>query len=219
MKNDDHKGPIGPQKPRLKPPGENLRRPVCESSLVVAVLVAAMSLVAGAAGRPLRLADLDNRLVNPFDAPEGVKAIVFVFTSIDCPVSNRYAPEIRRISDTFAATGVRFWMVYPNPAESAKAIRTHVTDFAYPGGVLRDPQQDLVKLAKATVTPEAAVFDRDERLLYHGRIDDRFVSLGLERPAPTTHDLEDAISAILGGRRVSPASAQAVGCFLADFVR
>ena len=94
-----------------------------------------------------------------------------------------------------------------------------MTDFAYPGGVLRDPQQDLVKLAKATVTPEAAVFDRDERLLYHGRIDDRFVSLGLERPAPTTHDLEDAISAILGGRRVSPASAQAVGCFLADFVR
>ena len=111
------------------------------------MLVAVMTIAAGAAGRPLRLADLDNRVVDPFDAPAGVKAIVFVFTSIDCPVSNRYAPEIRRISDTFAATGVRFWMVYPNPAESAEAIRTHVTDFAYPGGVLRDPQQDLVRLA------------------------------------------------------------------------
>jgi hypothetical protein len=77
----------------------------------------------------------------------------------------------------------------------------------------------LVMLSKATVTPEAAVFDRAKRLVYHGRIDDRFVSLGLERPEPTTHDLADALSAMLAGKRVAPASTQAVGCFLADFVR
>lgn len=167
----------------------------------------------------LRFADLDNHLVDPFDAPPDTKATVFLFVSTDCPVSNRYAPEVRRLYDLFAPKGVLFWLIYPNPAESAEAIRTHIAAFAYPPRALRDPHQALVRLARATVTPEAAVFDRGRRLVYHGRIDDRYVNLGLERPAPTRHDLEDALSATLAGRKAPQPVTQAVGCFLADFLR
>ena len=141
---------------------------------------------------------------------------VLIFVSTECPVSNRYAPEIKRLHDDFAARGVRFQLVYPNPLDSEGAIAKHIEDYGYPRIAQRDPQHTLVKMAGATVTPEAAVFDTRQRLVYRGRIDDRFVELGRERPAARQRNLRDALTAALAGRPVSPSRTQAVGCFIAD---
>jgi hypothetical protein len=186
---------------------------------VLTVLAALTLAIPLAAAPAVRLADLDNHLVDPFLAAENSKAIVFLFTSVDCPISNRYAPVVQRLYQTFAAQGVSFWLVYPNPAESAAAIRDHLKAFNYPVHALRDPKHELVKLTSVVVTPEVAVFDRAHALVYHGRIDDRYVSLGVERPAPTRQDLADALTATLAGTRVREATTQAVGCFIADFVQ
>jgi len=145
--------------------------------------------------------------------------LVLIFVSIDCPVSNRYAPEIQRLYQEFSAKGVRFQLVYPNPADTREAIAEHLKAYGYPAIGVPDPQHTLVRSAQATITPEAAVFDSENRLLYRGRIDDRFVELGRERPAATAHDLRNAISAALNGQPVSPSRTQAVGCFVADMVR
>ncbi len=166
----------------------------------------------------IQLLDLNGKPVDPIAPVPGVKAVVVLFTATDCPISNRYAPEVQRLYRAFASKGVRFWLVYPNPAESVAAIREHEQSFGYPADALRDPKQALVKMAKATVTPEAAVFVAG-RLVYHGRIDDRIVDLGLERPAPTVHDLDEALTAVLAGKPVVHPVTQAVGCFIADFAR
>ena len=80
----------------------------------------------------------------------------------------------------------------------------------------RDRDHTLVKMAGATITPEAVVLDARQRVVYRGRIDDRFVELGRERPAATRRDLRNALTAALAGKPVSPAKTQAVGCFIAD---
>ena len=158
--------------------------------------------------------------VDPLRAPAGTKAIVFLFTSTDCPISNRYAPEVRRLAETYGSKGVVLRLVYPNPAETPAAIREHMAAFAYAGAAeaFRDPAHALVKLAGATVTPEAAVY-AGGRLVYRGRIDNRYVELGVERPAATQRDLADALAAVLAGRPVAAATTQAVGCFISDFAR
>src|SRR5258707_7525509 len=104
--------------------------------------------VQGVAGGP--------RTLDPFSAPAGIKAIVFLFTSTDCPISNRYAPEVRSLAARFGADRVVFRLMYPNPADTPLAIREHMTAFAYVGAVqaFRDPDQVLVKHAGVTVTPE-----------------------------------------------------------------
>ena len=152
--------------------------------------------------------------VDALQAPKGTTAIVFLFTSTDCPISNRYAPEVRRIAEAFAPKGVTFRLVYPNPAETAAAIREHMSAFAYAGATeaFRDPAHALVKFAGATVTPEAAVYAG-------GRIDDRHVDLGVERPSATRRDLFEALTAIVAGKAVAQPTTQAVGCFIADFAR
>jgi hypothetical protein len=197
---------------------------VAASFTLAAILATAGGHVAGAnaaAAAPptIALRDVDGRSVAPFLAAENSPAIVFLFASVDCPVSNRYAPEVQRLHAKFSPENVAFWLVYPNPYDTPEAIRAHVKAFSYPAHALLDPNHDLVKLAQATITPEAAVFDRTRTLVYHGRIDDKFVSLGVERPAPTRRDLFDALTAVMSGRAPAAPSAPAVGCFIADFVR
>lgn len=158
--------------------------------------------------------DLSGKQVRLFDAP-GSKTTVLIFVRTDCPISNRYAPEIQRLYREYSEKAA-FYLVYPDRAETADAIRKQMTDYGYTFGALRDPGHALVKLAKARVTPEAAVFSARGELLYHGRIDDRYLDFGKTRPEPTSHDLDDALHAVTAGVPVKNAGTRAIGCFLAD---
>jgi hypothetical protein len=151
---------------------------------------------------------------DPFAKPARARVLLFVRT--DCPITNRYAPEIARIAREFTGRGVDFWLVYPDSAETAQAIERHKAEYHLPGTAVRDQQHVLVKRAEATISPQAAVFDHTGRLVYSGRIDDRYVAFGKARPEPRTHDLEAAIAATLEGRSVAEARTHSVGCYLTD---
>jgi len=168
-----------------------------------------------ASSSALSVFDLSGHPVDPFAAP-GAKATVFIFISTDCPISNRYAPEIRRVEEEFAASGVRFWLVYPDADASSDAIQKHLKDYRLPQQALRDPRQALVRLAQARVTPEGAVFLPGGRLIYHGRIDNRYADLGKERPEATQHELEEVLKAIVQGRPVPYSTAKAIGCSIPE---
>ena len=161
------------------------------------------------------LLDLDGRPIGLLGSTDA-QASVFLFVRSDCPISNRYAPELRRLATKFAPRGVAFYLIYPDPLESPDMIRAHIRDYNYPGTPLRDPDHRLVRITEARVTPEAAVYTPDNRLVYRGRIDDWYVDFGKPRAAATTHDLEDALEAVLGGRPVAGARTTAVGCFIGD---
>jgi hypothetical protein len=162
---------------------------------------------------------LDGVPIDALHAPAGTKAIVYIFTTTDCPISNRYAPEIQRLQQRFGPRGILFRLVYPSRTDRDADIREHMKQFAFEGlQAVRDPDQALVKFTGATITPEAAVV-ANGKMVYRGRIDDRYVELGVERPAATTHDLADALSAVLAGKPVAHATTPAVGCFIADLTR
>ena len=164
----------------------------------------------------VELLDLDGRRANPLHTP-GAPFTVFVFTRTDCPISNRYGPELRRLHERFARAGVAFWLVYPGLADPVEAIRRHLEEYGYPFGALRDPQHSLVRMTQARVTPEAAVFvagPSGTRLVYTGRIDDRYLSFGRTRATPTSHDLERVLEALIAGEAVAPRTTPAIGCFI-----
>jgi hypothetical protein len=189
------------------------------SALTVCVVLAIMMIGGPTSAGPLHVRDLDGRLVDPLAPAPGVKATVFVFITTDCPIANRYAPEIQRLAAIFTSQGVRFWLVYANPHEPPASIRTHLRQFQYAIPALRDPEHALVHFTKVTVSPEAAVVDQGGSLLYYGRIDDRWVNIGRDRPSPTRRDLAEALRATLDGKPVAQTATPAVGCILADFLR
>lgn len=158
--------------------------------------------------------DLHGRPVAQLAGP-GVRVVVLFFAASDCPISNRYVPEITRLTHEFGPQGARFWWVYPNPEDTVKVVTDHNRDFSITGETVLDPRQSLVAMAHATTTPEVAIFlvnNGELHEAYHGRIDDRYISLGQERPQPQRHDLESAIAAALAGKPVPTPGGPAVGC-------
>lgn len=179
--------------------------------LPLSALLLPLALAACRGGAAL---DLDGGRVDPLAA--AAPATVLLFVSTTCPISNRYAPELRRLHDRFAPRGVAFYLVYPDDRESPEAVAEHLRAYHTAGAAVRDPERALVRRAGATVTPEVAVFRSGGALAYRGRIDDRFAGLGLERPEPTRHDLADAIDAVLAGRAVEVPVTTALGCAIPD---
>ena len=163
-----------------------------------------------------RLPNLMGQEVEVFRPGED-RAAVFIFVATDCPISNRYAPEVRRLYQEFSSRHVAFYLVYADRKETAEAIRHHLEEFKYPLGVLRDPEHRLVEMTGAQVTPEAVVFvpgDSGPRMVYRGRIDDLYVAFGKARRAPTTHDLEDVLKEVLAGKPLTLQTTRAIGCFI-----
>jgi len=148
-------------------------------------------------------------------APAGSKAVVLFFVASDCPISNRYIPEIERLEKEFVPRDVRFWWVYPNPGDTAAVVRQHDEQFDIHADTVLDTDQRLTRMARATITPEVAVFvpaGSGLREVYRGRIDDRYLALGQERPRAMQHDLETAIRAVISNQPVPGPGGPTVGC-------
>ena len=158
--------------------------------------------------------DLAGKPVDPLRANPG-KPVVLIFLRTDCPISNRYAPTIQRLSAEYAGR-TEFWLIYPDKSESSAAIERHLLEYGYKLPALHDPQHSLVKLGQAQVTPEVAVFDASGQLVYHGRIDNWYQDFGHSRSAPTTHELDDAVQAVLSGKKPQVTTASGVGCYISD---
>jgi hypothetical protein len=148
-------------------------------------------------------------------APGDVHVLVFV--SSDCPISNRYAPELARIAGDYAARRVRLFLVYEDPVIDTANATAHRSSF-YPGldlPVLVDTGHALARTAGATATPTAAIYTPAGRA-YRGRIDDLYVAIGQARREPTERTLRLALDAVLAGKKPAAAETQAIGCYIGD---
>lgn len=163
----------------------------------------------------IRMTSITGGELRPFacEAPSGQVAVV-LFLTTDCPVANRYAPEIERIRADFAEAGVKMTLVHVDPELTEKAAQTHAAEFSLTAPVVIDRKHRLVAATGARVTPEAVVIDGVGRIRYRGRINDQFTDFGSQRKRASQHDLRDAISAVLEGRPVVRPETTPVGCFM-----
>jgi hypothetical protein len=139
------------------------------------------------------------------------KPTVWLFMRTDCPISNRYAPTVKQLFEEYSSRGIEFLLIYPEPGVTADPIEKHRAAFGLRIPAVADPERRYAGMAGATTTPEAAVFVK-AKLVYRGRIDDRYVSLSKARPRPTQTDLEDVLRAIASGNVPSLRVEKAIGC-------
>lgn len=182
----------------------------------IVLLVATLAVLSGQSQeRPDYGLRTDGQAVTTLATP-GTRAIALFFVASDCPISNRSFPEMKRLREEFASRGVRFWFVYPNAGERAEQVRAHQSAYDAGGEAVLDVTSALVRLAGARVTPEVALLvpegDSGWRPVYTGRIDDRYLRIGQERPQATEHFAERALTNVLEGRRVEAATGVPVGC-------
>jgi peroxiredoxin/mono/diheme cytochrome c family protein len=146
-----------------------------------------------------------------FDALRGKAATVVVFVSFDCPVSKSYTTELADLAKAHADTGVAVVLVAPTDEPRDDVAKAAAAAKAA-GPVFLDPKKELAAGLKATVTPEAFVLDADGVVRYRGRVDDAFRERLKRNPVVTSHDLKDAVAAVLAGKPVTTPVTKAVGC-------
>ena len=152
--------------------------------------------------------------IDLFKEHKSANALVLIFVSNECPIANRYAPEIERLHKRYASNQIAFVLVHSDPSETQAAIKKHARQFGYTCAVVRDADQQLARKAGVKVTPEAAVFLPSGKRVYRGRIDNRYEKFGKARPEPTERDLQAALDAIVQGRRVAKSETRAIGCYI-----
>jgi peroxiredoxin len=180
--------------------------------LALGLLSLAPVLANGPAAIPqFSLADTDGHIHTPAEWA-GKHAVVLLFVSTDCPLSNRYVPELNRIQGSYASRGVAFYAVQGDATIPAADVKKHVQEFAYVFPYLLDPAESLAEFAGAATTPEAAVLSARGELLYLGRIDNRLQGYGQERVKVTEFDLRETLDAVLAGKPVPNPRTKALGC-------
>ena len=160
---------------------------------------------------PFALADVEGKPRTAAEWSEA-KAVVYCVLGTECPVSNGYAAQMQRLADKYAPQGVAFVGAYAEPDVTAEEAREHGQEYGLKFARLLDPQHKLIGLTGARRMPTFVVARPDGRIAYRGRIDDRWSPEGKRRDTPRTHELADAIEAVLAGREPPVAETPTFGC-------
>lgn len=145
------------------------------------------------------------------------RATVLFFVTHDCPISNYYSHEIRRVCEQYSEQRIGCELVYVDPTLTDDLAKKHAEEYghgSYPKYV--DRGHALVKATGADVTPTAVVIKAGGEIVYRGRIDNFYADLGKARRVVTEHDLRDALDAVAAGKPVAKSETKAVGCFIPD---
>lgn len=147
-------------------------------------------------------------------ATRDAKATVIVFVCNGCPVSKAYLPRLAEMHKGYSAKGVRFVAVNSHPSDSFDDVAAHAKDQAVPFPVLKDDGAKVAERFRVERFPTAFVLDATRTVRYLGRVDDQHRP-GATAARATTHELADALDAVLAGNEVLIPSTKPAGCLLA----
>lgn len=141
------------------------------------------------------------------------RAVVLAFTTLDCPLANRYLPRLVALEAALRPRGVRFALVNAGPGDRMNAIAARALEAGVDFPLLKDLDGAAARALGVGRTPEVAVLDAGRALRYRGRIDDMHRTGG-SRPAPAREDLRAALEELLAGRPVAVSETAVDGCRL-----
>jgi thiol-disulfide isomerase/thioredoxin len=148
--------------------------------------------------------------------------LVVVFTANHCPTAQAYEERIQALEADYRPKGVALVAISPNDPRAVRldelgytdlsdsldemVVRARERGFKFP--YLYDGETQAVsRLYGPQATPHVFVFDKERRLRFSGRIDDK------ENPALAgTHETRDAIEALLAGKPVPVEKTKVFGC-------
>lgn len=139
--------------------------------------------------------------------------LVVVFSCNHCPYVIGSEDRMIALHDDYAGRGVAMVAINSNETDNHPTddfehmvARAREKGFAFP--YLRDESQDIARAYGALRTPHFYLFDAARQLRYTGRMDDNPRQPGQE----TTHELRDALDALLAGEDPPVAVTNPIGC-------
>lgn len=197
-----------------------MKRIALVTGLLIAALTLSLVLAGEATGPQLELGSKapdfslkgTDGQAHAFADLKGAKGSVVVFTCNHCPFAKAYEDRLISLAKEFSGKGINFVAINANdpqvaPDDSFDKMVVRAKEKSLPYPYLLDESQATAKAYGAQVTPHVFVFDSAGLLRYRGRVDD-----SVKPDEVKTHDLHDALDAIVGGKDVATPSTKAFGC-------
>jgi peroxiredoxin len=158
------------------------------------------------------LKGVDGKMHSPADYKDK-DVLVIVIMCNHCPYVQAVDDRLVHLQEKFAKRNVQFIGINPNddivyPEDNFENMIKRASEKGYNFPYLRDDDQSIARQYQAQCTPDIYVYDKERELCYHGRVDDNWQ----EPNKVTSHDLNDAIEALLNGKRPSADQHPSMGC-------
>jgi len=141
------------------------------------------------------------------------KALVVIFSCNHCPYVQAYEERIKAIQSDYKDKGITVIAInsnddsqYPEDSFESMKERAKARQFNFP--YLRDEDQTIAQAFDASHTPEIFLFDKERKLVYHGKIDDNW----REPEKVKSKYLRDALDELLNGKEISVPETFSIGC-------
>lgn len=191
-------------------------------SVLVAMLVVVLFAAAtdengyavGDEATDFNLKNIDGKMVS-LASMEDAKGYIVTFTCNHCPYAKLYEDRLIELHNQFAEQGYPVVAINPNVLtqedDTYEKMIERAAEKEFPFVYLADEDQNITKTYGATKTPHVYVLSKNDGKLkveYIGAIDDNAKS------AEEAEEMyvENAVNALLAGKKVKKKEAKAVGC-------
>jgi peroxiredoxin len=152
----------------------------------------------GVDGKEYSLGDMKN-----------AKVVVVCFTCNNCPVAVAYEDRFVEFNKHYG-TNVKFIAINANRrTEDVAAMKTRAEEKGFNFPYVFDKSGKLATEYGARVTPHIFVLDENRNVAYVGAFDD-------DQNKPTKKFVNEAVDALLSGKKVETTKTKAFGCGIAN---
>ena len=142
------------------------------------------------------------------------KALLVMFICRHCPFVKHVEQELAQIGVDYESKDVGIVAISANdPAASSEdepeSLKEMARQLGFRFPYLYDESQGTAKAYSAACTPDFFLFDKSQKLVYRGQVDDSRPDSG--KPV-TGKDLRAALDAALADRPVNPDQRASIGC-------
>jgi peroxiredoxin len=160
-----------------------------------------------------RLPDTSGKTISLADF-KAAPALLVVFMCNHCPYVKHIRSALAQIACDYLPRGVGVVGISSNdvvnyPADSPAKMAEEARSAGYIFPYLYDETQAVAKAYRAACTPDIFIFDKEQRLVYRGQMDDSRPGNGIP---VTGRDVRGALDAVLAGKPVSPNQKPSIGC-------
>jgi peroxiredoxin len=138
---------------------------------------------------------------------KGKNGTVLIFVAVQCPISNAYNERMEKLAQDYKARGINVVGINANSTEAAADVKDHAAKNKLTFPILKDNGNKIADSLGATRTPEAYFLDANNKLVYHGRIDN-----SRDTSQVNSSELREALDLTLAGKPVAKTTANAFGC-------
>lgn len=144
---------------------------------------------------------------------EGAPASLVVFTCNHCPYVKGSESALNAAVNKFLPDGLKVIAISSNdavqyPEDGFTKMQEKAQQLKLPYPYLYDETQEVAKAFDAACTPELYLFDRSQKLVFHGTVNDS----PRDPSKVTTEYLSEAIAAVLEGSVPAQQFVHSIGC-------